>query len=719
MSNRRKFIKQSVLGSAGLSLSTILTNESYAFFLKTSEHNVNAGDLVRWGYTIGQREIPTGRINENVSDFKVYPKHPRLFFRDTDLPTIRQRIKKDFSAEWQEMLHDLDTRALAVPAATFAQGKYLKRWTIGRNAAFVAAVTGEERYVLWAKQWAEAMAASGLVGIDDDYRGRLQSLAVAYDWLYPWLSGAEKKRLQDAVLQHIDKNWYFAEGLANYVGGHSRWGNFALLAGLLSLVSERPELYQKLLVVRNHWVNGFHKVQGWIAKDGGYHMGWSYSAAYLTMYNHCVLSSATNECVYYSWQGLLPLFWIYGKQGDGIYPNTGDAYFVEDYDLRMQQDLMMIGAGVFKNPHAAWIAKERTDPFADILYGDKRVRITAPDDSHKSLPLSKYFRNAGVVIIRDRWDEKTTNMQFRSVSFYSANHHHRDENSFTLHYKGGLAIDSGSYYWYGSEHWLNYFTRTIAHNAIVVFDPEQKMTIFEKLVSNDGGQTYRKEPSRFEDILPGGNAELTGIKNFYYTDEYTYSSGDASKAYDLERVRLVQREIVYLRATSRPHPIVVIFDRVESTKPEFKKKFLLHTVNEPVINGKFTIAENKGGRLSCLTLFPEDANLELIGGLGKEAWVDGKNYPFEGYGTDKNLQPMKNGQPVESGAWRLEVSPGSQQTKDYFLHVLFVDDADAHAVRLSEAKLVRDESSLGVIVGGWNVTFPLAAGKAGRVERVL
>ena len=46
--------------------------------------------------------------------------------------------------------------------------------------------------------------------------------------------------------------------------------------------------------------------------------------------------------------------------------------------------------------------------------------------------------------------------------------------SFTLSYRGRLAIDSGSYEkgsGYGSVHWHNYFTRTLAHNSITVFDP--------------------------------------------------------------------------------------------------------------------------------------------------------------------------------------------------------------------------------------------------------
>ena len=667
-------------------------------------------------YRIGQTEIPEVKVHDNAAAFEVHAGHPRLFFRASDLPVIRERVAGDYRAEWREMLDHLEEGPLRQPAADFARGPHLKLWSTGRNITFAAVITGDKKYLTWAKDWAEALAAAGPVGNDNEYRGRLQSLAVAYDWLYPWLSDAEKRRLCDAIVAHIDKNWYFASGATNYIGGHSRWGNFALAAGLLAVVSERPELREKLLVVRDHWVRGYFPAQGWIAADGGYHMGWAYSAAYLTGSIHLVWSVATNESVFFPWLGRLPWFWIYGRQGDGYYPNTGDAYAVQDDLNAYHRELLMIASGVLKDPYAAWTIRPHTDRFADILYGDKRVTPRAPDDPAAPLPLSRHFRNAGVVIARDRWDDRTTHLQFRSVPFYSANHHHRDENSFTLHHRGGLAIDSGLYDeggtqkgGYGGPHWRNYFTRTIAHNAIVVFDPAQKMTVLDQPASNDGGQTYREEPTALEHLLPGGHAHLDGITRYVDTPDYTYASGDATKAYDPARVRLAQREIVYLRGAERSHPVVVVFDRVESTKPDFEKKFLLHTVNEPTVQGAVTVAEHKGGRLSCLTLLPEQAKLQLIGGPGKEAWVNGENHPWD---PTSRQRPGR-----EPGAWRLEVSPSVPANRDYFLHVLFVDDADGAPVSPEAAVLSRDEQMASVRVAGWGIAFPLAAGEAARIER--
>ncbi len=679
------------------------------------------GGLAAWSaaqaaYSIGQKEIPVVTIQRNEQEFAVYGGHPRLFFRDTDLPAIRERIRGEYAPEWKQTLAFIEERALALPPEQLARPPYTKEWALPRDVLFAAVVTGEPRYVEWAKRWASALAAIGPVGNDTEFRGRLQCLALAYDWLFPVLSQAERDTVAKAIQAHIGRAWYFAEGGANYVGGHSRWGNFTLTAGLLALVTEYPDLRGKLLVQRRHWIEGYFPTQSWIAEDGGYHMGWAYSAAYLTGSIHHTWSTATNECVYFPWQQKLPLFWIYGRQGDGLYSNTGDAYTVSDDLNAYQPDLLMIAAGIFKDPYAAWAVKDRPDRFADILYGDKSVRPLAPDNAGAPLPPSRHFRRAGVVVARDRWDDRTTLLQFSSPSFFSTNHLHRDANAFTLHYRGGLAVDSGLYDeggqnkgGYGGSHWRNYFTRTIAHNAIVVFDPAQKMQVIDEPASNDGGQVFRKEPTALADIVPGGHAHLDGITRYVEAADYTYASGDASKAYDPARVALAQREIVYLRHSTRDHPVVVVFDRVESTQAEFQKRFLLHTIEQPVVTGNLAVAEHRGGRLSCLTLLPEGAKLELIGGPGRDAWVDGENYPAD------TTAKKRTGR--ELAEWRLEVSPAGARKRDYFLHVLFVDDSGAKPVAPADAGLTQTATGAEVTVAGWKLNFPFEASAAARIER--
>ena len=660
-------------------------------------------------FHIGQNAVPEASARKDPSAFRVHPKHPRLFFRDTDLPALRARIAGTHADDWREMTRYLDGQLLKKNPAAYGQGSYLKAWQYGRNMAFAAAVSGEPRYKDWALRWALHMAAADPKkdDLDDHYRGRLMSLAVAYDWLHPSLTDPEKADLQKAILAHIERNWYFAEK-PNFTGGHSRWGNFSLAAGLLAVVTERPEVREKLMRVRDNWVNGFHPAQGWIAADGGYHMGWTYSDPYTDADNHGAWSSATNECVFYPWRELLPYFFLYGNRGNGTCPNSGDAYDDRD-SLNYDRSTLCVAAGLFKNRHArGMLDKKVWDRFYDILYEDKAVKPLAPDDPSAPLPPGRCFRNSGVVIARDRWDDRTTHLQFKSTPFYSANHHHRDENSFTLFYRGDLAIDSGRYDSYGSEHWANYMTRTVAHNAVTVFDPAQKFSVHGRPASNDGGQPYREEPAGLQDIAPGGAASLDGIVAFEHGDDFTYARGDATKAYDPSRVRLAQRDVVYLRKTARAHPVVVVFDRIESAKPEYEKRFLLHTVQKPAVTGTLCASEHGGGRLTSATLLPRDAQLELVGGPGKEFWAGGRNYPPPASSLQGKWADI-------AGRWRLEVSPGGKRPLDHFLHVLLVDDAGAAPVGPEDVRLVEGSGCVGAQAAGWTVVFPLAPAPAASI----
>lgn len=654
------------------------------------------GVPARADYPIGSRGVPAVVVHTAPAQFGVYPRHPRLFFRDTDVPVLRERIAGEYRDPWAAMTGVLEKRLLKQDPAKYAVNPYLKNWVCGRNMAFAAAVTGDVRYRDWALRWADLLAAADPKQdkSDDDFRGRLMSLAVAYDWLYADLSEARREKYRRAIAAHVDRNWYFAER-PNFVSGHSRWGNFSLAAGLLAVVTEMPEMQPKLRRVRDNWLFGYHPAQAWIAEDGGYHMAWSYSVPYTDARNHCVWSSATNESVYYPWRGQWPYLYLYGNRGDGTHANLGDAY---SWTMAGEGDSLVVAAGVLKNRHAAAMLQGSWDSFYEILYGDASVRPLAPDDPEGPLPLARCFRPAGIVVMRDRWDDRTTHLVFKSSAFYSANHHHRDENGFTLWYRGDLAIDSGHYDRYGNSHWRNYLTRTIAHNAITVFDPDQEYRISGKEASNDGGQVFREEPAELKDIRPGGHASLDGILRFEHRDAFSYALGSATRAYDPQHVRLAEREIVYLRSSDRPHPPIVVFDRVESVRPEFLKRFLLHTTNQPSVEGRRCVAVSpNGGRLTSFTLLPREADLRLVGGPGLEFSVNGQNYPPES--LSKAWTPI-------AGAWRLEVTPRTSQCLDHFLHVMLVDDAGARPVDSGSVVPIAGDGCVGAEVAGWVIVFP-------------
>jgi heparin/heparan-sulfate lyase len=136
-------------------------------------------------------------------------------------------------------------------------------------------------------------------------------------------------------------------------------------------------------------------------------------------------------------------------------------------------------------------------------------------------------------------------------------------------------------------------------------------------------------------------------------------------------MKAFERSFVFLNMKQADHPaVLIVFDRVVSSNPAFRKAWLLHGLEEPEIAGNRTLFKDsrKGytGKLTVDTLLPVAADTEItkIGGPDQENRVDGVNY--------KAL--LRPDGVNESGGWRIEVSPKTARETDYFLHVLQVGD---------------------------------------------
>jgi hypothetical protein len=146
---------------------------------------------------------------------------------------------------------------------------------------------------------------------------------------------------------------------------------------------------------------------------------------------------------------------------------------------------------------------------------------------------------------------------------------------------------------------------------------------------------------------------------------------------------------------------MVVLDRVVSANPAFRKYWLLHTQEEPRLDGTSAVVDctqyGNSGRLTLDVLLPrgapapEDdssrvegvppsnrgqdardtgggATLTKVGGPGKEYWVFGQNWA-----NDVDPQRLERTS-LEPGAWRIELSPKTASAEDLFLNVMQVTD---------------------------------------------
>jgi hypothetical protein len=80
------------------------------------------------------------------------------------------------------------------------------------------------------------------------------------------------------------------------------------------------------------------------------------------------------------------------------------------------------------------------------------------------------------------------------------------------------------------------------------------------------------------------------VKYEHVPDAYTYVVGDGTAAYT-RKIDFFEREFLYVRPD-----MFVIFDRVQSVDPSYRKVWVMHTVDEPVVEG--VPVETSGGMQS-------------------------------------------------------------------------------------------------------------------------
>jgi hypothetical protein len=166
------------------------------------------------------------------------------------------------------------------------------------------------------------------------------------------------------------------------------------------------------------------------------------------------------------------------------------------------------------------------------------------------------------------------------------------------------------------------------------------------------------------------------------------------------------RTLVY----DRQADVVIVRDVVHASHAEFRKRWLLHTQQEPMVIGdRFTVRTPpdparrvRGGSLHGQVLLPVQSELKTVGGPGFEFWVDGKNYDENG---TLAAAIARKGQPTEAGAWRIELSPSVPEREDEFLVVLIPrlagDDAIPEIRRLTDGRAYGVEIRTGGITRSW------------------
>ena len=291
----------------------------------------------------------------------------------------------------------------------------------------------------------------------------------------------------------------------------------------------------------------------------------------------------------------------------------------------------------------------------------------------------RHFSNGGILIIRSGVGPSDTYALFNVGSKCIYHKSRGDENHFTIFKKGYLAIDSGTRLQDGSPHGVKYNQSSLAHNTILIHMPDEKFPGDKKFLESNlprWQRQYKNDPAflgelneqrkHFDEAYGGQNKRLGGKCLAFSTNRYyTYIAGDAAPVYDKRKCSEFVRQFVYVLPD-----YFVVFDRVTAAKPEYRKDWLLHFLNEPVVSGKTVNADSgEGGRIILQSLLPEDAMIKKVGGPGKEFLAGDVNWSV--------LPNIVKKYPENYfGKWRIEITPKESRNKDIFLNFMQVGATD-------------------------------------------
>lgn len=613
-------------------------------------------------------------------------EHPRLYLRPADAADLERRLHDpslaDVVRQLQASAQKSEQMKIEWDALRWLAGQAPQagRATVEAALAFLQASTLPDQH--------DACRVTGRAMVTG---------AIVYDWLYPLLRPEEKQAfISELVRLAKTQECGYPPTRQGSVTGHASEAMIMrdMLSAGVAIYDEFPDMYN---LAAGRFFREHLPARNWLYNGHAYHQGDSYGEHRFSWdtYPLFIFDRLGARQVYNPAQRFVPYFWIYSTRPDGQRFRAGDTF---THDTRRGDPwktyigTLLIasyyGDGTVLDHFQRQGCREGNEAIFDLLWRDMALK----PEPVTNLPTARYFGPPySWMEARTGWGRDAAAAEMKINEYNFANHQHLDAGAFQLFYKGALAIDSGLYSGssgqYGSPHCRNYYWRTIAHNALLVYDPDEAFDA-KGQYRNDGGQRLpngRAEPKNLESLLAPesgyrtGEATAHGIGPDARRPDYALLQGDLTRAYS-PKVKTVKRSFVFLNLHDRQVPAaLVVFDRVASADPSFRKSWLLHTQEEPALRGNgATVActrQGEGGRLNLDVLLPgaDDLDMHTVGGDGKAFWVFGKNEPNE------ISAALREKGSHETGAWRIEVSPKRLAAENLFLTLMQVTDAQGGA----------------------------------------
>jgi hypothetical protein len=537
-------------------------------------------------------------------------KHPRLFFRASDLPKMRERAAGVDRELWRATLADLQTLKRNAPDAKdedlYKSGldkrkagsisQYEFAFQIAQTA-FAYAIEGEEKYLRAAKEWTLAACEMPIWGytynkpnVDLPPAHLLYAVAFAFDVLHDKLTASEKEIITNKLIKQArlmyDYFKYKSGKRYTYTQNHTWIPMAGLGIAAYALMDETDEAKDWARLVRAIYDRTMLAFGG----DGFFYESFHYfgfAFRWMIRYFDAHLA-ATGENLYQPMKTKferMKLFVMHSilpdRENIFDFADVGDGSLNRNKISKREKlygeyDVLYRFAAVYLDAEAQRIADfirretafETREPMWAFINRDASVQ-PAPLEQ---IPTQVYFDDNDTVFWRSDWSKNATAFAFRcappeghaaarlapQISDWRQNtgHAHPDANSFIIFAQGK--------YLTGDTGYLG-IKQTDDHNTILVNGRGQE---------RDGVyEMFKNVPNERLDKIR--IAEVAGDKDYFY------ARGEAAFGYYADLgLKKFDRHFLYVATPG----YFVVWDELETDKPaEFT--FLLNADREIKLNG--------------------------------------------------------------------------------------------------------------------------------------
>ena len=667
--------------------------------------------------------------------YPTYGDHPRIFVNEDTIDTVKEVFfnpPDDLAHLVERTLkyadYDFNGVFPEIPGKTYTYDATLFKYIEAK--AFMYLMTGEKVYgyeaILCAKNCILTMVYTIEI-FKDTYRGASHAIAViteVYDWCYDLLTEEDKEQIISGTKNYLFDTLEFNYPPSNmgYISGHGMAGQFLrdYLGFSLAIYDERPDwwdyvggrFYSQYCLGINYCLEGGYYSQGTSCYAPG-KCGNIYSSAWL-------VERATGVFPYVDGLRELPYFMLSQLQPNDRYFEYGDGATTGN-GASVNASWLIMAVGTYNDPTIYAAAKKFSSNFSNIDedgYGNKMTAMTvliylagcagSTEQYAENLPLIEYTSSpAGITVAREAWNNSNAAAVYMKIGeLYMSNHDHRDSGTFQIYYKGLLAGgNAGQYNVYGTEHWKYYHQATIANNGLLVFDPDlYEEAVTEPLLDENGKEMIDKYGNPMYKVLNPAKAFYTGsqravgesssfdllVSGLYdfgkvvghaegYRQsgdaKFAYLAGDITSAYEATTATYVGRSMLTVFTENEEFPMYFfVFDNVTPIPgdDDVQMKFLLHSVNEPIVSGNRVIIENGDGQLNLVSVTNND--IEALGGPGNKYNIHGINLYEDTYEVGLSTGSKQDNDDKNAYWGRTEVTAPVGESGNRMLNVMYVAD---------------------------------------------